>query len=145
MKTPLAAAFAFILLRSALAADPEALLFGSERIGVPPLSLSESIVKLTTLSQPGPFDRFLPGYSTRANSTSLSPSLIPLTGRPNIMPLKKARAARSPQVSREHGMPILVPGTAVDYKLTIVPPDRSVDFKLVIKDPTHARKRASAN
>jgi hypothetical protein len=42
-------------------------------------------------------------------------------------------------------MPILVPGNAVDYKLTIVPPDPSVDFKLVIKDPTHARERASAN
>jgi hypothetical protein len=122
-----------LLVAHAIAGDAGALRFGGERIGVPPLSLSESIADRTsTLSSPR-FKTTLP-EAKEFESPSLSPKLIPRTTPEIPSPFKP----RAPRVRRDSGMPIIVPSDAVDYAMKVVPPDPDVDFKLVIKDPGEA-------
>ena len=120
-------------------ADPSALTFRSDRIGIPPLSLSESIAKGATTPKPLQFGAGLPAYSDRGDSTR-SPLLVP-PAIPNVLRREPSRSTRLPYVSRGSGMPILEPSEAVDYKMTVVPPNPAIDFKLVIKDPTPGVER----
>ncbi len=116
----------------AVAAEPPSLQFGGERIGLPPLSLSERLAQQPPMQTRPKFGTTLPQAAT--GTEPFSPQLVPRTG-PDLDQLKSSRAAPRPRVSRSSGMPILEPSDAVDYKLTIVPPNPSIDFKLVIKDP----------
>jgi len=125
-----------LLVVQAMAGDAGSLRFGGERIGVPPLSLSESIAdRASTLRSPQ-FKTTLP-EAKEFESPSLSPKLLPRT-TPEIPPPFNAHKPRVPRVRRDSGMPIIVPSDAVDYAMKVVPPDPDVDFKLVIKDPGEA-------
>ena len=115
-------------------ADPNSLAFGGERIGIPPLSLTETIAKSAVPPKPFQFGTSLPSYSALEDRLKLSPDLVP-HARPNFAP-PASRPTRQPRVSRASGMPILEPNDAVDYKLTIVPPDPSIDFKMIVQNPT---------
>ena len=139
MKPPRLLTGFFLLLVPAVAADPSALKFGGERIGVPPLSLSESITSgsTRTLHRP-PFLTTLPEDSTSPELPHFSPKLLPRT-RPS-MPRVTKDPSRSPRVDRDSGMPVIIPNEAVDYAMKVIPPDPNVDFKLVIKDPGKDRR-----
>ena len=131
-----------LLINVAFGADPGSLEFRGGRIGVPPLSLSESIAKGATTTKPFQFGTGLPSYSDLGDSPNLSPNLVPRP-TPNVNRPELPRSTRLPHVSRSFGMPIIEPGDAVDYRMTIVPPNPTIDFKLVIKDPTPAAERKS--
>jgi hypothetical protein len=143
MKTLWAATAALASLSPALAADPAPLHFPSERIGVPPLSLSESIADGTTSTRPLEFGGGLPSYSAHGQSIVLSPQLVPRT-TPNVLRREAPRSSQAPRISRSSGMPIIEPSDAVDYKMTIIRPDPNVDFKLVIKDSTPEARQETA-
>ena len=55
------------------------------------------------------------------------------------------RNRRTPRVSRETGMPVLIPSEAVNYAMTIVPPDPNVDFKMVIKEPANPKPQVKGD
>jgi hypothetical protein len=129
---------AFLGVGGAFAAETPSLQFGGERIGIPPLSLSEHLAQRSPAQTPPKFGTTLPQATT--GTESLSPQLVPRTV-PDLDSVKTSRAAPRPRVSRSSGMPIFEPSDAVDYKLTIVPPNPSIDFKLVIKDPGPAGEK----
>jgi hypothetical protein len=140
MKTRFATAVALIAVGKILAAETTALRFGGERIGIPPLSLTESLA------------RGAAGAGSLLPDANLPPAsgLESLSSAPNLLPRTALEARRRdtlrpghlPRVSRHSGMPIIEPGDAVDYKLSIVPPNPGVDFKLVIKEPRPTREVA---
>ena len=132
MKTLFVCASAILLTRAS-AADPNALKFGGEQIGIPPLSLAESAARRAT---PPAFQSRLPAYSDEKESPTLAPKLLPRT-LPNPT---RERKARSPQVSRRAGMPVITPNDVVDYAMTIIPPDPKIDFKIVVKEPPYPEK-----
>ena len=129
MKTYLAVSGLCILATSFGATDPGALRFGGERIGVPPLSLRDSM-------NPPDAARSL-GFGARI------PSLLGGDERPRaplptprVIPDQMRLAPKNtPRVLRDSGMPVLIPRTDVDYAMKVIPPDPSVDYKLRIKDP----------
>ena len=123
-------------LVSASAADPNALKFGGEQIGIPPLSLAESMASSAT---PPLFRSRLPASSDETESPKLAPKLLPRTV-PDLMRKSMPRNPRSPQVSRHHGMPVITPSEAVNYAMTIVPPNPKIDFKIVVKEPAYPAK-----
>jgi hypothetical protein len=127
--------FAFMAL-SASAADPSVLKFGDERIGVPPLSLAETLAQGATPMKPSQFGAGVPRYANGAESPPVSPNLVPRS-TPSLKELETSRLglARTPRVSRSSGMPIIEPSETVDYKMRIIPPNPAIDFKLVIIDP----------
>ena len=126
----------FLGVGGAFAAETPSMKFGGERIGIPPLSLSERLAQQPQPMQAVPkFGTPLPQATT--GTEPLSPQLVPRTV-PDLDHVKASRAAPRPRVSRSSGMPIIEPSDAADYKLTIVPPNPSIDFKLVIKDPGSA-------
>jgi hypothetical protein len=134
MKTLLSAAFGLLTIGVAPAADPDPLHFGSERIGVPPLSLLEGSRAIGPSTGRHRFGTDVPTYSAPHGREGPALNLIPRSG-PNLESLKANRLARAPRISREFGMPIIEPSDAVDYKLTIVPPDPAIDFKMIVADP----------
>lgn len=136
MKTPFVCASAFMLLTRASAADPDALKFGGEQIGIPPLSLAESAARSAT---PPAFQSRLPAYSDEKESPTLAPKLLPRTV-PDVMRKAKPIHPRTPQVSRRSGMPVITPRDDVDYAMTIIPPDPKIDFKIVVKEPPYPEK-----
>ena len=129
-----------IAVGSTFAAEAPALGFGGERIGVPPLSLAESIAQGAAGHSSLPFSAKSP-HASRPE-TLPTPNLIPRI-TPEPRQLEKSRVAKSPRVSRSFGMPIIEPSDAVDYKLTIAPPNPAVDFKLVIRDPPPPQEAAA--
>lgn len=137
MKNLVASALAVLTLGIASAADSSTLKFGGERIGVPPLSLAESLAQSAKNATSPDLGTGLPRLAPGSDSPSLSPQLVPRV-TPSLKQLENARAATAPRVSRASGMPILEPSDAVDYKMTIVPPDPTIDFKLAIKNPMPA-------
>src|SRR5687768_3657344 len=139
MKTLFLCASTFAFLSSASAADPDALKFGGERIGIPPLSLAESVANRAT---PPLFRSRLPAYSDESEPPKLAPKLVPRTV-PDGLRKSMSRHPRSPEVSRRSGMPVITPSDAVDYAMTIVPPDPKIDFKIVVKDPPYPEKTFS--
>jgi hypothetical protein len=140
VKTRFATAAALIAVGKILAAETTALRFGGERIGIPPLSLTESLA------------RGAAGAGSLLPGANLPPAsgLESLASAPNLLPRTTLESRRRetlqpghlPRVSRRSGMPIIEPGDAIDYKLVIVPPNPGVDFKLVIKDPRPTGKLA---
>jgi hypothetical protein len=136
MKMLFVCASAIGFLVRASAADPDALKFGGERIGIPPLSLRENLPSGLT---PPLFRSRLPSYSDETESSKLAPKFLPRTV-PDVMRKSMPRNPRSPQVSRHHGMPVITPSDAVDYAMTIVPPDPKIDFKIVVKEPAYPAK-----
>ena len=136
MKTLFVCASAFVLLTRVTAADPDALKFGGEPIGIPPLSLAESAARRTS---PPAFQSRLPDSSKEKESPTLAPKLLPRT-LPDMMRKSKPIHPGSPQVSSRSGMPVITPSEAVDYGMTIIPPNPRVDFKIVVKDPPYPEK-----
>ena len=141
MKAHFITLVAFLGVRGAFAAETPSLQFGGERIGIPPLSLSERLAQQPPLPTKPKFGTTLPQATT--GMEPFSPQLVPRTA-PDLDHVKTSRAAPRPRVSRSSGMPILEPSDAVDYKLTIVPPNPSIDFKLAIKDPAPAAEKPAA-
>lgn len=138
MKAPRVVTGFLLPLSFAIAADPSALQFGGERIGMPPLSLAESMANdARTLAQP-PFPTTLPEDATPRGRQPLSPKLVPRLS-PAVPPNAKS-SSRLPRVDRDSGMPVLIPSEAVDYAMKVIPPDPNVDFKLVIKDPSEGHR-----
>jgi hypothetical protein len=133
MKTFVAAAI--LVSSGAFAAEPADLEFKNERIGVPPLSLADSIARGAVTPKRGPLSTVSPGTPADSDSRPLSPSLVP--PRPRSMTASETnRAAGRPGVDRSSGMPIIIPSDAVNYTMTIIPPNPAIDFKLKMKDPT---------
>lgn len=133
MKTLFLCACALAIIGRASAADADALKFGGERIGIPPLSLAESLTSSATSPL---FRSRVPAHSEWPR---LAPKLLPRTV-PDVMRKSMPRNPRSPQVSRSSGMPVITPSDAVDYAMTIVPPDPKMDFKIVVKEPAYPAK-----
>jgi hypothetical protein len=140
MKTLVLCASGLVFLGSAYAADPGLPKFGGEQIGVPPLSLRESIRSNKNDTNLLPSAPGMQARSDSLESPELSPKLLPRV-TPPVMP-STPRNPRAPRVSRDGGMPIILPSEAVDYAMTIVPPDPTVDFKMVIKEPAVPSKKA---
>jgi hypothetical protein len=141
VKTHFATIVVFLGVGCAFAAEAPTLQFGGERIGVPPLSLSESLGQRSPMQTTPKFGAKLPQLTTGTEPAPLSPELVPRTV-PDLKHLETSRPAPRHRVSRSSGMPILEPSDAVDYKLTIVSPDPAIDFKLVIKDPSPAGEKS---
>ena len=143
VKTHFVAIVACLGIGQVFAAEVPSLKFGGERIGIPPLSLSESIAQRPpTLTTPK-FGTQLPDFAHGTEPAPLTPQLVPrLT--PDPKRLETSRPTPQYRVSRSSGMPVLEPSDAVDYKLTIVPPDPSIDFKHVIKEPSPAGEKSPA-
>lgn len=137
MKNLATAFLAVFTISPVSAADSSTLKFGGERIGVPPLSLTESLASSAKSSGPIGLGPGLPRFAGDPKLPANSPQLIPrLT--PSLEQIESARATATPRVSRASGLPIIIPSDAVDYKMTIVRPDPSIDFKLAIKHPAPA-------
>jgi hypothetical protein len=126
MRTP-CFTLAVVLSGSALCSAESPKPFGGERIGIPPLSLQESLQQ-SFGSKPLQF-----------NSADPGPTLLGPTG-PNLAAFKVAAAARKPRISAGQGMPIIEPNPDVAYSLKVHAPDPAVDFKMLVKDPSAAEK-----
>jgi hypothetical protein len=109
--------------------------FPNERIGLPPLSLSESIAKGVATPKPLQFGTGFPSYSALADPPNVAPGFLP-SAVGMVAMRESTRNRKAPRVSRAWGMPIIEPNNTVDYALIIVPPDPSIDFKMVLKEPT---------
>lgn len=144
MKTRLVTALSLAFLSIGRGADPAPLRFPDARIGVPPLSLRESIAERAGGADALPSGNAIPRFSV--NPESQSPALAP-----RLVPRSPAETLRNnvqrnprPRVSRSMGMPVIEPNDSVNCKITIVPPDPNVDFKLVIRNPTPDSQPADA-
>lgn len=113
--------------------------FGGATVGLPPLSLADSLADGTTT-----LSRFPRTHVSRpadgSRDTVLSPSLIPRT-TPTLKELQSAREADRSRVSRSSGMPIIVPNDAVEYAMRIVTSNPAIDFQLVIKTPLEPQRK----
>lgn len=134
MKTPVLACGLIGWLTALSGAEGNIPKFGGEQIGVPPLSLSESIRQRSIMPRGHSFGSTLP-RSTDGLPTPLAPNLIP-----RAFPTLEERAARAsrptPRVTRESGMPVVVPDDRVVYSMRVTPPDPSIDHKIIVVNPS---------
>lgn len=133
----IAASTVIVLLRCVCASEPPSLRFRGEQIGVPPLSLAESLTRGIPATDPARLRADVPQFAPVADLTPAPLALLP-RALPDFRQLETARRRPSPRVSSTSSMPIVEPREDIDYKLKIVAPDRTVDFKLVIKVPATA-------
>jgi hypothetical protein len=134
MKTSLVLASALVAAQSFIGAEPDTNPFPQEKIGVPPLSLSQSLKQPKPAALPPKFGAVIPSVSGEGSRTP--PALVPPQ---TSAPVQMEARRRQPTVSRSAwGMPVIEPRDDVDYKMIIVPPNPAIDFKLHVKDPTPA-------
>jgi hypothetical protein len=139
MKTFFLAASGLAFFASSQAADPGALKFGGERIGVPPLSLRDSLTRSVNPFEAPQSDTGKPAVPNEPEPPIFGPRLGPKS-IPDVV-----RNRRTPRVSREAGMPVFIPSEAVNYAMTVVPPDPNVDFKMVLKEPANPKPQVKGD
>jgi hypothetical protein len=124
----------FVFLGSVRASEPSAYQFGGEKIGVPPLSLADSIARGNLSLEAPKIGAQVPQFARSPDSPGVPPALVP-PATSSTRKLGASKLASSPRVSQSSGMPIVEPRTDVDYKLRVIAPNPAIDFKLAIKDP----------
>jgi hypothetical protein len=143
VKFPITTAAIYVFLGCVRASEPSALQFGGEKIGVPPLSLADSIARGNLALKAPRFGAQVPQFARGPEAPGVPPALIP-PATPNTRQLGTSKLASSPRVSHSSGMPIVEPRTDIDYKLRIIAPNPAIDFKLAIKDPGTKEKPVEA-
>jgi len=118
--------------------------FGGERIGLPPLSLADSIAQSAITPKPFQFGARLPRYAVGNDAPSAAPDVRSPSSAEEHLKRDDVRNRRSARVSRSSDMPIIEPDSTVEYALTIVPPNPAIDFKMVIKAPPTPMQAAPA-